>query len=857
MAANARYDISVVKLAAAGRWVELLVTLGGIDGDLLDGRHHPCPKCGGTDRFRAFDDVAETGGLICNQCFSGSNGDGLAALGWLTGEPFANVIAAVAEHLNVQPESNRARSATAAGPADKLEFLDWHEPLAALWCLAKPPITPAAILAAGGRLARYREQYTVVALPAWRLDPSRGNERETCGYVLYNVTGGSLPQYHRNAKTGKSSESWVKVKLSHGSRPGLIGDYDRLAAATEAWKVEGPSDLLAALSLPDRPSGCEPYTNANGAGEHCPDWVAALLADKSHRTVHDADKPGQAGAIGTHDERRNVFRPGWANIVAATAADSRNVTLPFPVEASHGKDLRDYIGDGHGWPDLRQLADASAPIVPPAVPTAIQADDDPHRLAKVNLESFAVANGGAASLRSWRGEWYKWQGDRYARIDEKELRARIAGALKTEFDRLNVEKLRTGDYKGDEPPTSQKVTTHIVGSVVQATASMVMLSSAVEPNTWIGGGVRERRNYIAMANGILDVDAALADREDCLLPHSPDWFSTVCLPYDFDPEARCPIWEAFLEKNLELDPERIKLVQEWAGYLLLPDTGLQKMVMLEGQGSNGKSVYIAGLIGMLGTANVSSVPLEMFGDRFARTQTLGKLANFSTDAADLDRVAEGLLKAFSSGDTVFFDRKGLPGLDCVPTARIVIACNTRPRFSDRSNGIWRRIMLVPWDVEILDHEKIENMDKSWWWADKGELPGIFNWALMGLIRLRGQRRFTATEKGAEALSDYRRESNPALMFLDEHIEETHGRHTRTQLIYDAYVFWIGVHGNKPLSERQFSKEMVRRFKNCKRVRCGPRNRRFWAYDGISFSQDEIAGRHLSTFNFSENETDLF
>jgi putative DNA primase/helicase len=61
--------------------------------------------------------------------------------------------------------------------------------------------------------------------------------------------------------------------------------------------------------------------------------------------------------------------------------------------------------------------------------------------------------------------------------------------------------------------------------------------------------------------------------------------------------------------------------------MLLPDTGQQSFLVLEGEGANGKSVYMAGLEAMLGEDNCSHVPLELFGDRFSRTQTLGKLAN--------------------------------------------------------------------------------------------------------------------------------------------------------------------------------------------------------------------------------------
>ena len=99
---NGHISIDDVKAAAGGRWRDILAALGGIDPALLDGRHHPCPKCGGTDRFRAFDDVNETGGVLCGQCFNEKNGDGLAAIQWRNDWTFGETLKAVAEYLNIQ-----------------------------------------------------------------------------------------------------------------------------------------------------------------------------------------------------------------------------------------------------------------------------------------------------------------------------------------------------------------------------------------------------------------------------------------------------------------------------------------------------------------------------------------------------------------------------------------------------------------------------------------------------------------------------------------------------------------------------------------------------------------------------------
>ena len=91
-------DLSTIKQSAKGRWSEILATLGGVSLDILDGKHHPCPKCGGKDRFR-FDREKEF--AFCNQCFSKSNGDGIAALQWLTDNDFKTVAKKLSEYLGI------------------------------------------------------------------------------------------------------------------------------------------------------------------------------------------------------------------------------------------------------------------------------------------------------------------------------------------------------------------------------------------------------------------------------------------------------------------------------------------------------------------------------------------------------------------------------------------------------------------------------------------------------------------------------------------------------------------------------------------------------------------------------------
>ncbi|MDD4270175.1 MAG: DUF3987 domain-containing protein [Thermoguttaceae bacterium] len=96
-----------LKRMAAGRWPEILRALGGLPSELLDGKNHPCPRCGGNDRFR-FSNLDGNGSCYCNQCFkAGNGGDGLAALQWLRGWDFPTAKTELAKYLGVNLGNGR------------------------------------------------------------------------------------------------------------------------------------------------------------------------------------------------------------------------------------------------------------------------------------------------------------------------------------------------------------------------------------------------------------------------------------------------------------------------------------------------------------------------------------------------------------------------------------------------------------------------------------------------------------------------------------------------------------------------------------------------------------------------------
>ena len=220
--------------------------------------------------------------------------------------------------------------------------------------------------------------------------------------------------------------------------------------------------------------------------------------------------------------------------------------------------------------------------------------------------------------------------------------------------------------------------------------------------------------------------------------------------------------------------------------------------------------------------------------------TLGKLVNICGDVGEIDNVAEGTIKALTAGNMMMFDRKTMSGIEAVPTARLMIACNNLPRFRDRSQGIWRRAMISPWRIAIPRHERIKNMDKAEWWEATGERSGMFKWALLGLARLRQQGGFTDSVVMDQAKEEYQLDSNPAKQFLLENLVAEEGAPLiKSTWIYQRYRNWAISGGYHPLSERPFGKELARAFPETKKIRRGRRDGRVYCYTNLAIAEGVV------------------
>lgn len=303
-------------------------------------------------------------------------------------------------------------------------------------------------------------------------------------------------------------------------------------------------------------------------------------------------------------------------------------------------------------------------------------------------------------------------------------------------------------------------------------------------------------DLINVANGMLDW------RTGELLPHSPEHLSIIQLPVRWNVGATCPGVDTFLSEVLPADAQRF--VREAIGYTSLPEARLRKAIMLLGTGSNGKSTFISLVRRMLGRRNVSSVPLQNFGEsRFAAADVYGKLANLcgDLDARALRRT--DLFKTLTGGtDQIRVERKYEHAFDFVPFATLIFSANEPPASSDQSDAYFDRWLIFPFDRRFEGAEVDQFLlDKL---TTREELEGLLVQAVSGLIDLMERGRFDLPPSVVAANEEYRSKVDTVSTFLDEAVERGLGCSVTRAVLYEGYRDWCQRNGRMPVSQQSFA-----------------------------------------------------
>lgn len=332
-------------------------------------------------------------------------------------------------------------------------------------------------------------------------------------------------------------------------------------------------------------------------------------------------------------------------------------------------------------------------------------------------------------------------------------KSRLEGRLWRRMDKELVQKLVEGEWKTVRwAPTEGKV-----GNLTRAILATNMRNEAPEFNSWIESPMPGI--HVPLANGILDVAAGV------LRPNTPRYFNTWSLPFDYDPEAECPGWVEFLNTVFEGDPESVRLVKQYFGYIISGRTDLEKILLIVGPTRSGKGTIGEMLEAMVGAMNYEGFTLKSLSEDFGLQNLVGKSVMVDSDARsalkseDMQTAIERLL-SISSNDKVIVNRKNKLPISVRLGVRPVIMSNELPSFMDSSNAINDRMVLLKMRKSFLGKE-----DKTLKPRLRKEVQGVFNWALEGLADLEEAGRLIQPSSANNYIDTLNEGSSPHEQFL--------------------------------------------------------------------------------------------
>lgn len=328
------------------------------------------------------------------------------------------------------------------------------------------------------------------------------------------------------------------------------------------------------------------------------------------------------------------------------------------------------------------------------------------------------------------------------------------------------------------------------------------------------------------------------------IPHDRALRMTKIMATGYDPVASAPVFQAFLDRIMP-DPDMQAFLQRWFGYSMLGLTNEQALAFFYGMGANGKSALtdtIARLMGSYAaTAKIESLTGQnrrSGGD--ATPDLINIVAARMVRASEPEKGVqwqEGLIKQLTGGEPILVRALNENFFEATPIFKLTIGGNHAPDIRGMDDGIWRRLMIVPFDVQIpkaerdplLVHRMVE------------EGPGVLNWLVEGAKAFL-EMGLAPPAQVSRATDDLRQDADPYGKFLDESCVVTGDDRdsiTSRELML-AFMFWQMRRGETPFKERTISTNMKDHSRRWRSPRTGKQfaareTGRFVGYDGLKLA----------------------
>ena len=446
----------------------------------------------------------------------------------------------------------------------------------------------------------------------------------------------------------------------------------------------------------------------------------------------------------------------------------------------------------HTWSDVRDLIEDREPP-----PETCDLSDLGNARLFVKLHGEKVRY-----CYPWK-KWLVWDGKRW-KIDNTGTVERLA---KNVADERWQEAQETSDSELREFATdsaSSKLITAML-KLAQSEPGIPVVPDDLDRDPWL----------LNCSNGVVDLRTGEIEQ------HRKSYLITKLCPTAFNPDAESYHFDTFLEAIFKGTQPLIDFLQRFLGYAITGNVREQILAILWGGGSNGKSTLLNAVMDTLGTDYCLKAVADLLMAKkheshpTERADLFGMRLVVCTETADGRGMNEALVKELTGGDKIRARRMREDFWEFDPTHKPILCTNHKPKVRGNDHAIWRRLVLVPFEVQFWNPDKGETgppelrQDKALPATLIAESKGILAWLVCGCLEWQKQG-LMIPEIVRAATDTYRHEHDLIAMFIDDMCLCSPMCRIRASELYTAFKSWCDPLGEYPISMRAFGETIEQR-----------------------------------------------
>jgi putative DNA primase/helicase len=265
--------------------------------------------------------------------------------------------------------------------------------------------------------------------------------------------------------------------------------------------------------------------------------------------------------------------------------------------------------------------------------------------------------------------------------------------------------------------------------------AMIELSNSASDGITVTQSMLDKNEYLLnVSNGTIDLKRLQLSEvnESILCKHDRDNYITNYIDIPFDPTAKCPTWERFLDEIFMENKRMIKYIQRVIGYSLTGSNKEEVIFIFYGpKGRNGKTTLVKVILKVLNNYAATTDPSTFMKNGNTARHNLAEFVGvrfLSTSEVERgEELAVQLIKQVTGRDPVEAERKYENPFTYIPSYKIFMLTNHLPSIYERRKAIWERIHIIEFNRYFEDHERDKDLDAKL----EAEMEGILLWALEG------------------------------------------------------------------------------------------------------------------------------